>query len=54
MKQFKTVLTKIFVIQLAFILLQDLSIAQQEWKPNTDWGHWILGQKADLEFLKEK
>lgn len=53
MKQFKTALTKIFVIQLAFILLQDLSIAQQEWKPNTDWGHWILGQKADLEFLKK-
>ena len=22
------------------------------WKPDTDWGHWRLGQKADLEFLK--
>ena len=22
------------------------------WTPDTDWGHWRLGQKADLEFLK--
>lgn len=27
--------------------------SQKEWKPNTDWGHWILGQKSDLEFLKK-
>ena len=51
MKQLKTMLINIFVIQLIFLLLQDLLFAQQEWKPNTDWGHWILGQKADLEFL---
>ena len=24
----------------------------ESWKPDTDWGHWRLGQKADLEFLK--
>jgi hypothetical protein len=35
-----------------FLSLQDLSMAQQVWKPNTAWSHWILGQKADLEFLK--
>lgn len=23
------------------------------WQPSTDWGHWRLGQKADLEFLKQ-
>ena len=53
MKQLKTMLINIFVIQLIFLSLQDFSIAQQEWKPNTDWGHWILGQKADLEFLQK-
>lgn len=26
---------------------------QKKWEPNTDWGHWILGQKPDLEFLKK-
>jgi hypothetical protein len=30
-----------------------LAVAQEPtWKPDTDWGHWRLGQKADLEFLK--
>ena len=27
--------------------------AQQQWKPDVDWGHWRLGQKADLDFLKK-
>ena len=27
--------------------------AQKSWEPNTDWGHWILGQKANLEFLEK-
>ena len=22
------------------------------WTPDTDWGHWRLGQKSDQEFLK--
>jgi hypothetical protein len=42
---------KLLIIQIAFLLFQDLSIAQQDWIPNTDWGHWILGHKSDLEFL---
>ncbi len=25
--------------------------AQPQWTPNTDWGHWRLGHKSDLEFL---
>jgi len=53
MRQFNTMFTKIFTMQLTFILLQTLSFAQQDWKPNTDWGHWILGQRADLEFLQK-
>ena len=26
---------------------------QQAWKPNTDWGHWRLGHRTDLEFLEK-
>jgi hypothetical protein len=29
------------------------SVAQQAWTPNTDWGHWRLGHKPDLEFLRK-
>jgi len=53
MNKLKTLLTRTFILLLTFFSLQDFSFAQQEWKPNTDWGHWILGQKADLEFLKK-
>lgn len=35
------------------IFISNFSHSQQEWKPNTDWGHWILGQRADLEFLQK-
>jgi hypothetical protein len=24
---------------------------KKEWKPNTDWGHWILGHRSNPEFL---
>jgi hypothetical protein len=30
-----------------------LASAQESWKPTNDWARWRLGQKADLEFLKE-
>lgn len=26
---------------------------EKEWKPNTDWGHWILGHKSDPNFLEK-
>ncbi len=26
---------------------------EKEWRPVVDWGHWRLGQKADLEFLQQ-
>jgi len=37
------------LIALGFILTCQNS--SQDWEPNTDWGHWRLGQKADPEFL---
>ena len=53
MNQPKTILIRIFIFQLTFLLTANPLLAQQEWKPNKDWGHWILGQKADLEFLQK-
>lgn len=53
MKQTISQLLRFCVIQIVFSLITGYSFAQQEWKPNTDWGHWVLGQKADLEFLKK-
>lgn len=26
---------------------------KKEWKPNTDWGHWVLGHRSNLEFLQK-
>jgi len=26
---------------------------EKEWKPNTDWGHWILGHRSNMEFLEK-
>jgi len=37
---------------LALILPVSWAGAQESWRPSTDWGHWRLGQKPDLEFLK--
>jgi hypothetical protein len=37
----------------AFLLgIASFLSAQPSWKPSTDWGHWRLGQKPDLEFLR--
>lgn len=41
----------IFLISLLIFSCSEKS--QKKWEPNTDWGHWILGQKSDLEFLKK-
>ena len=37
------------------LLLTCISFGQDKsnWEPLADWGHWRLGQKADLEFLKK-
>ncbi len=44
-----------FKIQLFVFMLLFLSCSKptETWQPNTDWGHWRLGQKSDLEFLKQ-
>lgn len=41
---------------LCLILIPFTSCMQQqkkEWKPNTDWGHWILGHRSNFEFLEK-
>lgn len=44
-------------LSLIFILsifsFNSCSKQKDTWKPNTDWGHWRLGQKADLDFLEK-
>ncbi|HPG38955.1 MAG TPA: beta-galactosidase [bacterium] len=54
MAQFK----KMFAGVLLFFTVMMLSLCvksnqTQVWKPLADWGHWRLGQKADLEFLQK-
>jgi hypothetical protein len=44
--------------QLSIIFIMLLSVVfiggqEQDFKPLVDWGHWRLGQKADLEFLQK-
>lgn len=46
-------LPKVITFLIISFFISNLTYSQQEWKPNTDWGHWILGQKADLDFLKK-
>jgi hypothetical protein len=40
-------------VLITVILFLSCSKTNETWKPNTEWGHWRLGQKADLEFLKQ-
>ncbi len=42
-----------FCIIFSFLLTPGCSERPQTWKPSTDWGHWRLGQKPDLEFLQK-
>ncbi|UCF65184.1 MAG: beta-galactosidase trimerization domain-containing protein [bacterium] len=47
----KTIMTSVFMIlSLLAGCLQNET--KGEWQPLVDWGHWRLGQKADLDFLK--
>jgi hypothetical protein len=41
------------VLLLTFWTIPGFSQQQKPWKPLVDWGHWRLGQKADLEFLQK-
>lgn len=39
-----------------FIVIMLLGCSENEkkdWKPNTDWGHWILGHRSDPDFLEK-
>jgi hypothetical protein len=43
-------------IPISLMLLFLVSCAtetKKEWKPNTDWGHWILGHRSNPEFLEK-
>jgi hypothetical protein len=42
----------IFVLMLAISTIA-LSENPAIWKPSTDWGHWRLGHKSDLDFLQK-
>jgi hypothetical protein len=48
---------KIKLSGLLSLMLASLTVCAQEpqkvWEPNTDWGHWILGQKSNFEFLEK-
>ena len=37
----------------SIIFLSCSEMGKKNWEPNTDWGHWILGQKSNLEFLEK-
>ncbi|MBN2413263.1 beta-galactosidase [candidate division KSB1 bacterium] len=49
-------LKKIVAAGLLIISVIILSLcvkSTQGWKPSTDWGHWRLGHRSNLEFLEE-
>ena len=33
--------------------LSPTAIGQQEWKPSTDWAHWRLGHRTELDWLQK-
>jgi hypothetical protein len=53
MRLHKNELIKTVIILFVIVLFENISFAQQTWKPNTDWGHWILGHKSDFSFLEK-
>ena len=46
-------LYKLIVPAFVLALTACTPTGQKEWVPNTDWGHWILGQKSDSTFLAQ-
>jgi hypothetical protein len=42
-----------FFLLLILFLSNCTSETKKEWQPNTDWGHWILGHRNNLEFLEK-
>ena len=35
------------------VIFSCVQTKEKQWKPNTDWGHWILGQRSDPAFLEK-
>lgn len=54
MSRFQLMIIKyiLFSVMLVF-LVSCVTETKKEWKPNTDWGHWILGHRSNLEFLEK-
>lgn len=54
MSRFQLMIIKyiLFSVMLVF-LVRCVTETKKEWKPNTDWGHWILGHRSNLEFLEK-
>ena len=38
---------------ISLFLISCTSETKKEWQPSTDWGQWILGQRANLDFLEK-
>ncbi|MEJ2637356.1 MAG: hypothetical protein P8184_18970, partial [Calditrichia bacterium] len=41
------------LLLLGLFIFPGFAQEQDAWKPLADWGHWRLGQKADLDFLQK-
>ncbi len=50
---FNQIVKKIVMLILTILLLGCVQEKESKWKPNTDWGHWILGHRNNPEFLEK-
>ena len=54
MKKFKSKLIRHILFSMMLLFLVSCTTeTKKEWQPNTDWGHWILGHRSNLEFLEK-
>ena len=54
MKKLQLKFTKyIFISLITVFLVSCATETKKEWKPITDWGHWILGHRSNLGFLEK-
>ena len=54
MSRFHIMLFKYILFSVMLLFLFNCTTeSKKEWKPNTDWGHWILGHRSNLEFLEK-
>ncbi|HYK87317.1 MAG TPA: alpha-amylase family protein [Acidobacteriota bacterium] len=50
-RMFNSNKARVIRLVFSFLLAAASAVAQQPWKPSTDWGHWRLGHRAELDFL---